>query len=224
MGRNILREAIIDFIFQDTSLMDHLFLGIPIYSKTEIIIRYLSFILLTSISWIIFRPENLGCVVVIFLSYFINWFFNGHGYQLFYEAISMKYSARKAINYILKLKKESEKKGLHVMIYGSWSYGGAAESSDIDIFIVSVNDYFSLKSLRLGLISLKYRLLALLTPLSVDIYVVDRVDYLNWRSKAKPKEKPIILNDPTGTIKGIYRERETELEEFLNALTKIYKA
>ena len=133
----------------------------------------------------------------------------------------MKYSAHKAINYVLRLKEECERKGLHVMIYGSWSRGEASESSDIDIFVVNVKGSV-LKGLRLGLISLKYRIIAFATPLSVDIYVIDEIRYLEWRSKAKPEEKPIILNDPTGAISSIYKSK-TELKEFIERVFEHYR-
>jgi predicted nucleotidyltransferase len=222
MTKPTLKEAFIDFIFQDTSLMDHLFLGLPIYSKTEITIRCFSLILLTLTLWGILRPESIVWIIaLILISHFINWFFNGHGYQIFYKVIGMRYSAHKAINYVLKLKKEGERKSFHIMIYGSWSRGKASETSDLDIFIVNVQGNL-LNSLRMGFISLKYRLLALFTLLSVDIYVIDRINYLRWRSKAKPEERPIILNDPTSIIKGIYG-RERKLEEFLRDVSRLYK-
>lgn len=106
------------------------------------------------------------------------------------------------------------------MIYGSWARGEASKNSDIDIFIVNVQGS-TLKGLRLGLISLKYRILALIMLLSVDIYVIDKVAYLEWRSKVKPEEKPIILNDPTRAIINIYK-RETELEEFIKRVSEHY--
>jgi len=219
---SILKEVAIDFVFQDSSLMDHLFLGLPLYSKTEITIRYFPLFLLTL--WSVFRPDGVEWKITpILLGHFINWFFNGHGYQLFYKAVGMRYSAQKAINYILRLKQESERKGLHTMIYGSWSRGEASETSDLDIFIINVQGNL-LNGLRMGFTSLKYRLLALITPLSVDIYVIDRIDYLHWRKETKSKERPIILNDPTGTIKGIYGERETKLKKFLSDLAELYEA
>ena len=220
--RSVLREALIDFALQDSSLMDCIFLRLPIYSKTELMIRLFILSLLISILWGAFRPTNIVEVIaIIFTSHFINWFFNGHGYQILYEVLGVEYSASKAVNYVLKLKGEAEKKSLHVMIYGSWSRGKASKSSDLDIFIVNVRGSL-LDGLRMGFTSLKYRLIALFTLLSVDIYVVDRVDYLGWRSKARPDEKPIILSDPTGTMRRIYG-REKELKEFLREIERIYK-
>lgn len=220
--RSVWREALIDFALQDSSLMDRIFLGLPIYSKTELMIRLFILSLLISILWGLFRPTNIVEVIaIIFASHFINWFFNGHGYQILYKVLGVEYSANKAVNYILKLKRETEKKGLHVMIYGSWSRGKASKSSDIDIFIVNVQGDL-LDGLRMGFMSLKYRLTALFTLLSVDIYVVDRVDYLSWRSKVRPDEKPIIFSDPTGTIRRIYG-RERELEEFLREIERVYR-
>ena len=222
MIKSILREAIIDFIFQDSSLMDHIFLGRPIYSRTELIIRCLILSLLTLILWNIFRSVNaFGIIGIIFLGHFINWLFNGHGYQIIYDALRIKYSANKAIKYVLKLKRESERKNFHVMIYGSWSRGKASKTSDLDIYIVNVQGNL-LNGLRMGFTSLKYRLIAFFTPLSVDIYVIDRIDYLSWRSKVKPDERPIILNDPTGIIRSIYG-RERRLEEFLRDVLSIYE-
>ncbi|MGC9106675.1 MAG: nucleotidyltransferase domain-containing protein [Infirmifilum sp.] len=122
----------------------------------------------------------------------------------------------------MRLKDEAMKKSLHLMVYGSWSRGEATEKSDIDIFVINTESSL-LKSLRLGFISMKYRLLALFTPLSVDIYVIDRLDYLRWRKKTKPKENPIILNDPTEVIRDIYEGRETKLEDFMDALKRLYK-
>uniref|UniRef100_A0A7J3YTP0 Polymerase nucleotidyl transferase domain-containing protein n=1 Tax=Ignisphaera aggregans TaxID=334771 RepID=A0A7J3YTP0_9CREN len=221
MAKPTLKEVFIDFIFQDTSLMDRLLLGLPIYSRTEITIRCLFLLLLILVLWSILRPENVAWIMVlIFISHFINWFFNGHGYQIFYRTIDMRYSAHKAINYVLRLKEECERRGLHAMIYGSWARGEASKNSDIDIFIVNVQGS-TLKGLRLGLISLKYRILALIMLLSVDIYVIDKVAYLEWRSKVKPEEKPIILNDPTRAIINIYK-RETELEEFIKRVSEHY--
>jgi predicted nucleotidyltransferase len=219
MTKSILKEAFIDFALQDTSLMDHLFLGLPIYSRTELTIRYLSLFLLTLTLWSIVRPENVvGIITLILISHFINWFFNGHGYQIFYEIIGVKFSPCKTVNYVLRLKEEGEMKGFHIMIYGSWSRGEASETSDLDIFIVNVRGDL-LNGLRMSFTSLKYRLLALFTVFSVDIYVIDRIDYLRWRSKAKPQEKPIILNDPTSVIKDIYR-RERKFEEFLRDILR----
>jgi predicted nucleotidyltransferase len=221
MTRSIFREVIIDLVFQDSSLMDHIFLGRPIYSRTELIIRCLILSLLTLILWNIFKPMNAFWIIsIIFMSHFINWLFNGHGYQILYEAFGMKYSANKAIKYVLKLKRESERKNFHVMIYGSWSRGEAAKTSDLDIFIVNVQGGL-LNGLGMGFTSLKYRLIALSTPLSVDIYVIDRIDYLSWRSKAKPDERPIILSDPTGIIRSIYG-RESGFEKFLGDVLSIY--
>jgi predicted nucleotidyltransferase len=223
MPKITLRTVLIDFIFQDTSLMDHVFLGLPIYSKTEIIIRCFFFFLLSLILWSILRSMSLLQIIALFLiCHFINWFFNGHGYQIFYKIIGIRYSAQRAVDYILRLKEEGERKNLSIMIYGSWSRGEASEESDLDIFIISVESNF-LKSLEMGFVSLKYRLLALFALLSVDIYVIDEIDYLRWRSEAKPKEKPIILNDPTSVIKDIYR-REKKLEEFLRDISRLYKA
>ncbi len=223
IAKQILKEAVIDFIFQDTSLMDRLFLGIPIYSRTEITVRLIFLLLLIAFFWGLLRPKTLlELIIIVISSHFINWFFNGHGYQIFYEIIGLRYSADRAVNYILRLKEEAEEKSLHLMVYGSWSRGEATEKSDIDIFVINTESSL-LKSLRLGFISMKYRLLALFTPLSVDIYVIDRLDYLKWRKKTKPKENPIILNDPTGVIRDIYEGRETKLEDFMDALKRLYK-
>jgi len=221
-ARSVLKEFLIDFIFQDTSLMDYVFLGIPLYSRSELITRYFIFILLFLILWSIFIPKSLLYVVIlVFVSHFINWFFNGHGYQIFFEVIDMEYSADKAIKYVLKLREESMRRGLHVMIYGSWARGKASKKSDLDIFIVNVHgDIFS--GLKMCFTSLKYRFIALFNLLSVDIYVIDRVEYLIWRSKRVPEERPIILNDPTGTIRRIYG-RERGLKEFIEDVQKTYK-
>jgi len=204
--------------------MHYLFTGLPLYSKSELIIRMLIFVILTLILWNIIKPANiLWIMLILILSHSINWIFNGHGYQILYESLRIKYAAYKAEDYVLRLRAEAERRGLHVMIYGSWSRGEATRYSDIDIFIVNVHESLS-KGLRLCLTSLKYRLLAITMLLSIDIYVIDRLDYLNWRNRAIPKENPIILNDPTGTIKGIYGEKETKLEDFISALVELYEA
>jgi predicted nucleotidyltransferase len=217
-----LRAILIDFVLQDPSLIHHIFLKLPIYSKTELIIKFFTFFLSILTLWSVFRPANIvGVITITLVGHLINWFFNCHRYQILYEVLGLEYSASKAINYVLKLKKEAEKKGLHVMIYGSWSRGKASKSSDLDIFIVNVRGSL-LDGLRMGFTSLKYRLIALLTLVPADIYVVDRVDYLGWRSKARPDEKPIILSDPTGTMRRIYG-REKELKEFLREIERIYK-
>jgi len=215
--------ALIDFTLQDNSLMDKAFSGLPLYSRTELIARYVIFIAIALILWSIFKPGNLlQVVVLIFVSHFLNWFFNGHGYQIFFEVINMEYLADRAIKYVLKLREESMRRGLHVMIYGSWARGKASKKSDLDIFIVNVHGgIFS--GLKMCFTSLKYRFLALLNLLSVDIYVIDKVEYLVWRSKRVPEESPIILNDPTGTIRRIYR-RERELKEFIEDIQKTYKS
>ena len=221
-ARSVLKESLIDFIFQDTSLMDYVFLGTSLYSRSELITRYLIFILLFLILGSIFIPKSLLYVVILmFVSHFINWFFNGHGYQIFFEVIDMEYSADKAIRYVLKLREESMRRGLHVMIYGSWARGKASKKSDLDIFIVNVYGDI-LNGLKMCFTSLKYRFLALFNLLSVDIYVIDKVEYLVWRSKRVPEERPIVLNDPTGTIRRIYG-RGRELEEFIADIQRIYK-
>jgi predicted nucleotidyltransferase len=215
-------EALIDFALQDNSLMDKAFSGLPLYSRTELIARYVVFTIIALILWSIFKPGNLlQVVILIFVSYFLNWFFNGHGYQILFEVIDMEYSADRAIKYVLKLREESMRRGLHVMIYGSWARGKTSKKSDLDIFIVNVHgDIFS--GLEMCFTSLKYRFLALFNLLSVDIYVIDKIEYLIWRSKRVPEERPIILNDPTGTIRRIYG-RERELEEFIEDIQKTYK-
>jgi predicted nucleotidyltransferase len=221
-ARSVLKESLIDFIFQDTSLMDYVFLGTSLYSRSELIMRYLIFILLFLILGSIFIPKSLLHVVILmFVSHFINWFFNGHGYQIFFEVIDMEYSADKAIRYVLKLREESMRRGLHVMIYGSWARGKASKKSDLDIFIINVHGDV-LSGLKMCFTSLKYRFLALFNLLSVDIYVIDKVEYLVWRSKRVPEERPIILNDPTGTIRRIYG-RERGLKEFIEDVQKTYK-
>jgi predicted nucleotidyltransferase len=216
-------EALIDFALQDNSLMDKAFSGLPLYSRTELIARYVIFIVIALILWSIFKPGNLlQVIVLIFVSHFLNWFFNGHGYQIFFEVIDMEYSASKAIKYVLKLREESMRRGLHVMIYGSWARGKASKRSDLDIFIINVHGgIFSV--LKMCFISLKYRFLALFNLLSVDIYVIDKVEYLVWRSKRVPEESPIILNDPTGIMRRIYG-RERELKEFIEDIQKTYKS
>ncbi|MEM2425054.1 MAG: nucleotidyltransferase domain-containing protein [Candidatus Bathyarchaeia archaeon] len=220
---NKIREIIIDFIFQDTSLIDRLFLKIPIYSETEILTRFFLFSLIFLVLVLILRPHHLTDFLTFgILGHLVNWSFNGHGYQIIFELIGISYSADNAINYVLKLRSEAIERGLHVMIYGSWSSGTATKNSDIDIFIINVN-HFGLQRLKLGLLSIKYRLIALFTPLSVDIYVVDRVEYLYLRIFRKPYEKPIILCDPTNTLGIIYGERKTSLEEFFHRVNKILK-
>ena len=222
-ARSILKESLIDFIFQDTSLMDYVFLDIPLYSRSELITRYLIFILLFLILWSIFMPKNLlYTAILIFVSHFINWFFNGHGYQIFFEVIDMEYSADKAIKYVLKLREESMRRGLHVMIYGSWARGKASKKSDLDIFIINVHGGI-LSGSKMCFTSLKFRFLALFNLLSVDIYVIDKVEYLIWRSKKVPEEMPIILNDPMGIIKRIYG-RERDLKEFIEDIQKTYRS
>ncbi|MEM4523096.1 MAG: nucleotidyltransferase domain-containing protein [Nitrososphaeria archaeon] len=156
------------------------------------------------------------------LSHFINWFFNGHGYQIFYSALGLRYSSRKAIGYILRLKSEAERRNLHVMVYGSWSRGNATSRSDIDIFILNLKSKSLKNSLKLGLLSAKYRLLALFNMLSVDIYIIDEVKYLEWRKEKKPTEKPIIVNDPFGFIEKFYDSKVTSFEDFLKAVRKVY--
>jgi len=223
MPKITLRIVLIDFILQDTSLMDYVFLRLPLYSKTEIFIRVFIFFLLSFVLWSFLRPVSLLQIIALFLIvHFINWFFNGHGFQVFYKIIGMRYSAQRAVNYILSLKEEGKRKNLSIMIYGSWSREEASEESDLDIFIINTTSN-SLKRLEAGLISLKYRLLALFSLLSVDIYVIDEVTYLTWRREAKPKEKPIILNDPRGIIKDIYR-RERNMQDFIRDIFRVYKA
>jgi predicted nucleotidyltransferase len=168
-------------------------------------------------------PKNLlYTAILIFVSHFINWFFNGHGYQIFFEVIDMEYSADKAIKYVLKLREESMRRGLHVMIYGSWARGKASKKSDLDIFIINVHGGI-LSGLKMCFTSLKFRFLALFNLLSVDIYVIDKVEYLIWRSKKVPEEMPIILNDPMGIIKRIYG-RERDLKEFIEDIQKTYRS
>jgi predicted nucleotidyltransferase len=217
-----LKAILIDFVLQDPSLIDHIFLKLPIYSKTELMTKFFTLFLSILILWYAFRPADIvGVIIIILIGHLISWFFNCHRYQIFYEVLGLEYSASKAINYVLKLKKEAEKKGLHVMIYGSWSRGKASKSSDLDIFIVNVRGDL-LDGLKMGFTSLKYRLIALLTLVPADIYVVDRLEYLSWRSKSRPDEKPIILSDPTGTIRRIYG-KERELEEFLKEIERVYR-
>jgi hypothetical protein len=67
MTKPTLKGAFIDFIFQDTSLMDHLFLGLPIYLKTEITIRCFSLVLLTLTLWGILRPEDTVWIIALIL-------------------------------------------------------------------------------------------------------------------------------------------------------------
>ncbi|MEM4488589.1 MAG: nucleotidyltransferase domain-containing protein [Desulfurococcaceae archaeon] len=161
-------------------------------------------------------------MLVFLLSHFINWFFNGHGYQIFYSALGLRYSSRKAIDYILRLKNEAEHRNLHVMVYGSWSCGNATSRSDIDIFILNLNSKSIKNSLKLGLLSAKYRLLALFNILSVDVYTIDEIKYLEWRKEKKPAEKPIIINDPSGFIEKFYDNRVTSFEVFLKTIRKVY--
>jgi len=212
-----------DFIIQDSSLMDYLWHRIPVYSKSEIIARVAVFLAVSSFLWLVIRPNTVfSALVILFTAHFLNWFFNGHGYQIFFKAIKLEYSARKAVKYIMKLKREAEAKGLHVMVYGSWSRGKATSKSDIDIFVVNVRGDI-IEGLRLTFISMKYRVQALINLLSVDIYVIDKTEYLMLRKQKKPEESPIIVNDPTGTIKRIYAGKETSFEEFLNKIKTVYK-
>ena len=223
MARNILREAVTDFIFQDTSLMDYLFLNVPLYSRTELITRLLIFFLLIPVLWSVFRPGGIIEVTgIIFLSHFLNWFFNGHGYQILFSILSMRFSSEKAVGYVLRLKGEAERRGLHVMVYGSWASGRATSRSDIDIFVLNVDSKSVLNSLKLGLLTTKYRILALFNMLSVDIYVIDRAEYLLWRRERKPEERPVVINDPSGLIRNIYNGKITPLKIFLGELRKLY--
>jgi len=213
-----------DFIIQDSSLMDYLWHKIPVYSRSEIVARAAVFLTVSSLLWLALKPSTpFSALAILFTAHFLNWFFNGHGYQIFFEAIKLEYSARKAVKYIMKLKKEAEAKGIHVMVYGSWSRGKPTSRSDIDIFIVNVRGNI-IEGLRLALISMKYRVQALINLLSVDIYVIDKIKYLELRKQKKPGENPIIVNDPTGTIKRIYAGKETSFEEFLYRIKTVYKS
>jgi len=222
MSKITFKGVIQDFLLQDASLMDYLWHKIPIYSRTEIIIRVIVFFLLTLILWFLLKPKGFLLMIVFLLGHFINWFFNGHGYQIFYSALGLRYSSRKAIGYMLRLKSEAERRNLHVMVYGSWSRGSATSRSDIDIFILNLKSKSLKNSLKLGLLSAKYRLLALFNMLSVDIYTIDEVKYLEWRKERKPEEKPIIINDPSGFIEKFYDNKVTSFEAFLKAIRKAY--
>jgi len=220
---NKLREFLVDFIFQDTSLIDYLFLKIPIYSKTEIITRLLLFSLITLILLFTFRPQGaMSLLAMVILGHLINWFFNGHGYQILYSLLNVQFSSEKAIGYILRLRSYAESKNLHVMIYGSWASGRATSRSDIDIFVLNIDSRSIRRSLKLGLLSTKCRLLALFNMLSVDIYVIDRVEYLQWRREKKQAEKPIIVSDPSEFIRRFYDDKITSFEAFLKEIRKLY--
>ncbi|MEM1510103.1 MAG: nucleotidyltransferase domain-containing protein [Thermofilaceae archaeon] len=222
MSKITFKGVIQDFLLQDTSLMDYLWHKVPIYSTTEIITRVIIFFLLTLILWFVLKPKGFLLMMVFLLSHFINWFFNGHGYQIFYSALGLRYPSRKAIGYILRLKNEAERRNLHVMVYGSWSRGNATSRSDIDIFILNLSSKSIKNSLKLGLLSTKYRLLALFNMLSVDIYVIDRVEYLQWRREKKQAEKPIIVSDPSEFIRRFYDDKITSFEAFLKEIRKLY--
>jgi len=222
MSKITFKGVIQDFLLQDTSLMDYLWHKVPIYSRTEIITRVIVFFLLTLLLWFVLKPKGFLLMMVFLLSHFINWFFNGHGYQIFYSALGLRYSSRKAIDYILRLKNEAEHRNLHVMVYGSWSCGNATSRSDIDIFILNLNLKSIKNSLKLGLLSTKYRLLALFNMLSVDIYIIDRVEYLQWRREKKQAEKPIIVSDPSEFIRRFYDDKITSFEAFLKEIRKLY--
>ena len=222
MSKITLKGIIEDFLLQDSSLMDYVWHGVPIYSKTEVTTRITIFFFLTLILCFFFNPGWPSIITMLLLSHTLNWFFNGHGYQILFSILNIQFSSEKALGYILRLRKEAESRNLHVMVYGSWSSGCATSHSDIDIFILNVDSKSAINSLKLGLLSTKYRLLALFNMLSVDIYTIDGVEYLQWRREKKPTEKPIIINDFSGFIRKIYDNKITSFEAFLKEIQKLY--
>lgn len=222
MSKSTLISIIEDFLLQDTSLMDYLWFKIPIYSRTEIVTRTIIFVFLSFVLLLIIKPQGLFIVLVLLLGHALNWFFNGHGYQILYSILNVSFFAKKAVKYISKLKSEVEHKGLHVMVIGSWSTGTATRHSDIDILVLNIDSKGIIYMIKLGLLSSKYRLLALFNILSVDIYVIDKIEYLQWRKKRKPMERPIVINDPMGIISRIYEKNIIAFEDFIKLLYEIY--
>jgi predicted nucleotidyltransferase len=220
LGISKIRETIIDLVFQDTSLMDRIFLGHQLYARSELLIRFVIFCLGFAALYLLTRPSSLLTVfVLLVIVWVLNWIFNGHGYQLIFEFLRLQYSSSTAIRYVTSVADETRTKHCAALIYGGFSRGTANMYSDIDIFVLS-NGSWSM-GIRLAFLCLRFRLTAIISRLSVDIYTIDKSQYLRDRARFKTLESPVVLNDPSGFLHRLY-PNETSIDSFFESLRSVY--
>ncbi len=140
----------------------------------------------------------LTLIFAVVLAHTINHLFNGHGYQILFAWLRLRLPFEKRMAYIRNIGKRLYSRGSAAIVYGSFGIGDYDEFSDIDIFVINTGTFLSKLSDCFN--NTYERFYAFLSGVSLDIYSVEKVPYLEWRIDVQKKDKLILLSDPKGVL------------------------
>jgi len=196
--------------------------GMLYMNKYEIGYRIFIEIIVISIFVFIFHKlislKFFKSVVFSFLlTHSLFWILNGHFFVLMRYIVNWKNNPQKFINYVKNLQKRVERKKfiLGAAVFGSVARGNFSVSSDLDLRLIRKRGF--LNTFLILNYCIKERFYAFFHMFPLDVYVFD-IEELT--KKINPDEPALILSDPLGVLKRLYREKIIEFDDFYDKVNK----